>query len=104
MTDNFVTLNMTPLRFYSNLDEKSLLRNLNAIPSLKNITHIDRGLEVTVDTAVCDWDGFKDILSLFLRYKLDINELVPVVVDQQIREWFLSPQRDWHDALRTSKN
>lgn len=90
---------MKPLRFYSKLDEDSLIRNLENIEFVDSIDFIDSGLNIFVDKCKCDWEGFKDILSLFLRYNLDINLLSELVPDGEVKAWFFAPERDWHNRI-----
>jgi len=96
---DIVTLTMKPLTFYSRLDESALTRSLEEIDFVNNIRYIDRGIEFDACKSECDWDGFKDLLSLFLRYDGDIIQLKRLVPDDQVKQWFLSPQRDWHERL-----
>ena len=99
MMPRTVTITMKPIRFYSSLDEQSLLRNLNLIQSIVKFNHIDRGLEIFVDFEKLDWENLKDILSLFIRYKCDINEICKILFDENVKNWFLSSDKDWHKCL-----
>lgn len=95
-----ISITMKPLVFYSRMDERSLTQNLETIPSIKKIDQIDSGLIIMVDAEEMNWDAFKDILSLFIRYNLDLRPLGCLVPDDEVREWFLAPERDWHHRLQ----
>jgi len=99
---NIVKISMKPVSYYSKLDELSLVRNLRDIPSVENVIYVDCGMEFEVDKAICDWNQFKDILSLFIRYEVDINQLKTIVPDEEVEAWFLAPERKWHKRLVAS--
>ena len=90
---------MKPLKFYSNLDENSLIRNLESIKFVEKIIFIDSGLNILIDKNNCDWEGFKDILSLFLRYNVDLSLLGELAPTEEVKTWFFAPQREWHSRI-----
>lgn len=97
--NELVSLSMKPIWFYSHLDERSLFRNLDDIECIVKITHVDEGCIIIVDKTKCDWEEFADILSLFRRYNLDINLLLDIVPNDEVKTWFLGPERAWHSRL-----
>lgn len=94
-----ISLTMKPLRFYSKVDENSLFRNLNLINQVKKVSHINDGIEIIVDRGECDWESFKDVMSLFIRYNVDMKMLKDLAPNEEVHAWFVSPERGWHGRL-----
>jgi hypothetical protein len=100
MVGDVISLKLAPISFYSKGDERCLWRGLQHIPFVSDLQFIDAGCSFSVNTAMVDWSGFKDLMAIYIRYRGDLKDLLPICPEGEVREWFLDPQRDWHRQLR----
>jgi hypothetical protein len=91
---------LKPIQFYSGLDERMLWRALDEMPQIAKLELIDQGYAFSVDRSKLDWDGFKDLLGLYIRYRGSLKVLEAACPDSEVRSWFLDPARDWYGELK----
>lgn len=63
------------LRFYSRLDEDAFFSRLNQIPGAVSVEGFLRTINVSVDPSAVDEDGMRELISLFQRYGIDMQQL-----------------------------
>jgi hypothetical protein len=88
-----VTLKCSPLRFYSNNDEKLLFTWLKKIKSIVRIEGIGRELHLIFASNYISNKDLRELMGLFDRYKFNGAQL-KVFMNESNKDWFEDIQGD----------
>jgi hypothetical protein len=89
-----VELEATNVRFFSRGDESAFFAWLDKLPFVVRREGRGRTLYIYVDPAAVDEDGLREMLALFRRYGISLQQLA-VFDRDEFADWFRNRQAYW---------
>lgn len=98
MTDDELTLIAKRVWYYSENDEAAFFEWLDKLACVKRYEGELDALNIHVDKSKVDEHALRELLALFLRYRVDLKQL-RVFDRDEFAYWFRDPRAYWHRAV-----
>ncbi|UXI66429.1 hypothetical protein [Tahibacter amnicola] len=89
-----VRLEATDVTFLSLGDETAFFTWLKSLPFVAHVDGHHKLLHIDIATSLLDEEGLRELLALFQRYRLPLNQLAALDADE-FALWFRNPRADW---------
>jgi hypothetical protein len=90
-----LTSKLSRLGFYSSIDRDVMLRWLDRINCVSAVNVVGRTLCFDVDTAELNETDMTELMSLYRRYRIDMDSLVDLIKPEFV-EWLDVPGTYWY--------
>lgn len=98
MPEKPIRLEAKSVRYFSKGDERAFFRWLNEIPCVTSIEGRGDILNIPVDRELLDDESLRELIALFQRYSVDMNQLAQFETNDN-RVGFKQPDCYWYQAV-----
>lgn len=100
---NMIELTATAVWYYSANDEQAFFAWLDRIACVDGYRGIGRELLINVDLGRADEEAIRELLAIFFRYGIDMQQLA-VFGDDANNGWFRAQGSYWYDRVFGQRN
>jgi hypothetical protein len=86
------------VEYFSQGDETAFFNWLNSIECIEKIEGFGTELELTISSQIITDENLRDLIAIFLRYKVDLKQLL-IFETNENSYWFKNKSAFWHKGL-----